>query len=442
MKKLLFCICIFCALKSNGQDYLISFAATGASTNVSSVQVENQTSGTSLTLSGNDILHLNAITTGVNSIKDDPLSKIKIYPNPMIDYSIVQIYPPVTGNAVITILDMTGKQVVQIQSYLENCRQDFRLSGVKNGFYLVNVTGNNYQFTGNLLSNGKSNGTISIEKVNSVTQKVDEKVKKPYNKGTQATVYMDYSSGDRIKYTGISGIYKTIITDIPTGDETITFNFIACSDVENNNYTVVQIGTQVWMAENLKTTKYKDGTTSIPNVTDNVAFAALSTPAYCWYNNDESAYKETYGALYNWYAVNTGNLCPVNWHVPTDAEWTIMENYLVTNGYNYDGSTTGNKFAKALASSRGWPLNTGIGNPGNIDYPAKRNATGFTALPGGQHGNHGLLFGSVGTAGFWWSSSEYAGMAYYRNLGYDYNFIFIYYTYESTGFSVRCIKDN
>jgi len=81
------------------------------------------------------------------------------------------------------------------------------------------------------------------------------------------------------------------------------------------------------MAENLKTTKLNDGT-SIPLVTSSATWGTLSTPAYCWYNNDEASYKVTYGALYNWYTVNTGKLCPSGWHIPNDAEWTTLTNYL------------------------------------------------------------------------------------------------------------------
>lgn len=98
------------------------------------------------------------------------------------------------------------------------------------------------------------------------------------------------------------------------------------TDADGNTYNTIWINGRQWMKENLKTTKYNNGT-NIPNVTDNGTWAGLSTPAYCWYNND-IANKPNYGALYNWYAVNTGNLCPTGWHVPTDAEWYAMENYV------------------------------------------------------------------------------------------------------------------
>ncbi|MGB4293792.1 MAG: FISUMP domain-containing protein, partial [Bacteroidales bacterium] len=124
------------------------------------------------------------------------------------------------------------------------------------------------------------------------------------------------------------------------------------NDVDGNRYKVIMIGNQLWMAENLRTTKYNDGT-PIPLVTDNTAWSNLTSPGYCWYDNN-STNKDTYGALYNWYTVNTGKLCPSGWHVPSDDEWTIMQNYLIANGFNYDGTTYYNKYAKALASTTGW----------------------------------------------------------------------------------------
>ncbi len=104
--------------------------------------------------------------------------------------------------------------------------------------------------------------------------------------------------------------------------EEVIFN-TKVADVEGNLYSTVTIGTQVWMAENLRTTKLNDNT-PIPNVTGDTDWINLSTPAYCWLRN-EIQYKDVYGALYNWYTVSTGNLCPTGWHVPTDEEYKILE---------------------------------------------------------------------------------------------------------------------
>jgi uncharacterized protein (TIGR02145 family) len=212
------------------------------------------------------------------------------------------------------------------------------------------------------------------------------------------------------------------------------------TDYDGNVYNIVTIGTQVWMAENLKTTKYNDGT-DIPLVTDNTVWSTLITPGYCLYNNDATTYKATYGALYNWYAVSTVKLCPSGYHVPSDVEWTTMENYLIANGYNYDGTTTGNKIAKALAAATSWTPSSITGAVGNTDYPAKRNATGFTALPGGYRYNGGT-FADVGRDCDWWSATEFgATSAWHRGMSYASSNVFRNIYYKEYGFSVRCLKD-
>lgn len=226
MKTLIKLICLinfFTFPKANAQNYLISFAGTGASTTVGTVKVENLMKGTSLTLNGNDILRL-TIATGVHSIDNGQSSILKIYPNPMTDNSTLEIYPPVSGDASISIYDMTGKLIAQTQSYIDNFRQDFRLSGFENGYYIINIKGNRYQSSEKLISNGKASGSISIEKINTVDQAVNEKAEITSSKGTKTTTDMEYTIGDRLKFTGISGNYSTVLTDIPTQDKTITFN--------------------------------------------------------------------------------------------------------------------------------------------------------------------------------------------------------------------------
>jgi uncharacterized protein (TIGR02145 family) len=129
-------------------------------------------------------------------------------------------------------------------------------------------------------------------------------------------------------------------------------------------------------------TKLNDGT-QIPNVTATDSWAGLSTPGYCWYDNDISN-KEPYGAFYNWYAVNTRKLAPAGWRVPTDADWTALENFLIANRYNYDYTTSDNKIAKSMAAQSHWLTFSDEGAIGN-DL-TRNNASGFSALPGGWFG--------------------------------------------------------
>ncbi len=197
----------------------------------------------------------------------------------------------------------------------------------------------------------------------------------------------------------------------------------AFTDKDGNVYKTVIIGTKVWMAENLKTIKYNDGT-AIPLVTDGAEWAALSTPGYCWYNNDAATYKVTYEALYNWYTVNTGKLCTTGWHVPSDAEWIILTTYL-------GGESIAGGKLKEIGITHWLSPNTGT-----------TNESGFTALPGGTRTFYGS-FGYIGDRAYWWSSTEHnTGNA----LGRFMNYYFVSEllksdSSEDNGFSVRCLQD-
>jgi len=194
------------------------------------------------------------------------------------------------------------------------------------------------------------------------------------------------------------------------------------NDIDGNIYHTVTIGTQVWMKENLKTTKYNDGK-AIPLVADNNTWAALSTPAYCWYKNDPY-YKELYSALYNCFTVNTGKLCPTGWHVPSDAEWTTMVSYL-------GGKSVAGGKLKEIGTTHWNSPNAGV-----------TNETGFTALPGGHRSSNGT-FESNGTSGYWWSTTEFATDRAW-SWGVYYDFICIYrddYGDNRYGFSVRCLRN-
>jgi uncharacterized protein (TIGR02145 family) len=441
MKRLLLLATYILAYNANAQNYLISFTGTGVSSTIDAVKVENLATGELISLNGDDNLRLMG-PLGFSYVENEPSLKIKIYPNPMQGSSVIEISPPIEGDAIISVWDMTGKVLAHFKGHLEISKQEFSLSGIKRGLHIVNVQGNGYQFSEKLISAGKSGGTAIIARLSNSKQSVAEKKSIIDSKGFQSTVVMAYNDGDRLKFTALSGNNATVMTEIPAADNTVTFIFTECKDGDNNYYPVITINTQVWMAENLKTTTYKDGITIIPGVQGITDWSILTTPAYSWYNNDEATYKNTtYGAIYNWYAVATGNLCPEGWNVPTDAEWTTLENYLIASGYNYDGTTSGNKLAKSLASLTGWDLSSNAGAIGNTDYGEKRNSSGFTTLPGGYRDEDGT-FNDVGKDGGWWSATATGTLAaidrwlYYSHVNVkrgEYS--------KKNGFSVRCLKD-
>jgi uncharacterized protein (TIGR02145 family) len=187
-------------------------------------------------------------------------------------------------------------------------------------------------------------------------------------------------------------------------------------------YSVVQIGDQLWMAENLRATKYNDGT-NIPLVQGKAQWDALSTPGYCWYKNDFNTYGTVYGALYNWYAVETGKLSPVGWHVPTDAEWTILTTYL-------GGEEVAGGKLKETGTSHWVSPNEGA-----------TNESGFTALPADARYYIGDYY-FLGYYAHWWSSSEFNNdEAWLRYVANDYGGVARISPNKHYGVSVRCIKD-
>ncbi len=212
------------------------------------------------------------------------------------------------------------------------------------------------------------------------------------------------------------------------------------TDADGNVYSTVRIGNQLWTTENYRCTKFADGT-QIPHVTDGLEWRNLTSPAYCFYHNTTiEADKEKYGALYNWSAVNSSKFAPPGWHVPSYYEWVELEENLVSNGYNYDNTTSGNKIGKSLAAKTDWSKSDDVGDVGN-DLTSN-NSSGFSALPGGWRGDLGSFSGQGGYNGLWWSATERdSSFAFRRGLGYDNNYLASTYSLKLKGYSVRLIKD-
>ena len=201
------------------------------------------------------------------------------------------------------------------------------------------------------------------------------------------------------------------------------------TDIEGNVYKIVTIGTQTWMAQNLRTTKYNDGT-NIPLVTDNTAWSQLSTPAYCWYDND-ATYKTVFGGLYNWQVVETGKLCPTGWHIPSDEEWKTLEMHLGMTSQDADESDLrGTSQGKKLKSTGGW-FNDGNGT----------DDSGFKALGGGFRYSGDGSFHSMKKYGYWWTSTSATEGAWQRYLYYDNDGVYRYDNNKGRACSIRCIKD-
>jgi uncharacterized protein (TIGR02145 family) len=196
------------------------------------------------------------------------------------------------------------------------------------------------------------------------------------------------------------------------------------ADIEGNLYKTIRIGSQTWMAENLRTSRFNDGE-AIPLTIENASWSALKTPGFCWYNNKPEVYREIYGALYNWHAVSTGKLCPAGWHTPDAEEFNILFKSI-------NSGEDGGKLKEDGVLHWAYP-NSGASN----EY-------GWTALPGGIRGVDGT-FNGLGFIGSWWYNDDQVStpgsrFAILNNSSSSLGFT----DFESIteGISVRCLSDN
>ena len=417
----------------HAQDYLIDFSSAGIGTSIDSVRVENITQGTALTLSGEDVLYLRDIVSNINTVVHTRENDIRLYPNPAAQYFLVEFDVSIQADYVVEIFDISGQLVAKTHAFLSQGRHSWQITGLTSGIYHIRIYSSENSYNGKIISLNPGKEMLQIDYLGQSGNI------KPVNslKSTRSLSQMQYNTGDRIKFTAYNGAYQTILTDIPTGNKTLTFEFADCTDGDNNTYTAVQIGSQLWMTENLRTTRYADGT-KIPLVTKDSVWRYLTTPAYCWYNNDSAMFSRQYGALYNWFTFADGNLCPSDWHVPSRDEWTALVSYLADNGYGFEGN--GDNYSKSLAAVSGWTSYEVPGTAGN--NPSENNTSGFTALPAGYRYFDGT-YKDMGISGNWWS---FTGMepdcfAFYWQLGYNSLQIYNYKIEREQGYSVRCMKD-
>jgi uncharacterized protein (TIGR02145 family) len=230
--------------------------------------------------------------------------------------------------------------------------------------------------------------------------------------------------------------YATNITGTAYGN-LVSFTTYGVVDANGNGYKTIVAGNQEWMAENLKTTRYNDATT-IPYITDINEWTGAVSGAYCWYFNDEINYKNTYGALYNWKAVNTGKLCPKGWHVPSDEEWHTFILSLDPNAQLIFGSESNIAGGKLKATGT---LEEGTGLWSSPNTGAT-NEIGFNAIPGGFRDAEGV-FQQVQLEGYavYWSSTEVVqGNSFYRMLGYTFADAYRGSGWGQNGNTVRCVR--
>jgi uncharacterized protein (TIGR02145 family) len=431
-KYIILLIFILAISELQAQDYLINFTGSGLSLTVDSVIVENLTQGTSIILSGSNTLYLKSTLSGINIKRETDNNNLHIYPNPLTIYTNIDFKTFAPGKANITLQDITGKKIVQLYSYLQKGNHSFRISDLNPGLYTIMVNSDSYSYSGIILCNNteKGPGKISYTGSNESTRPLSRL------KSDNEEIVMLYEIGERLKFKGITGKYSSIITDIPEVSKTINFNFVECTDGDDNNYPTVLIGNQIWMAENLKATHYSDGSEIIVTESDSLWNELAYYDKTCCYFNNLSLNGEIYGVLYSWVAAMNGQnssnekpsgiqgACPNSWHLPSDAEWEKLINYLGRN------EVAGGKIKEAGTAH--WELQ-------NIDAT---NETGFTALPGGYRDYHGRFL-YVGKFAIFWSSTQTSSIAYayYQKLSAADGIIYRSYDSKAEGYSVRCVRD-
>jgi uncharacterized protein (TIGR02145 family) len=398
--------------KTQGQDYYISFTGSGSGSDLDIVKVNNLTSGAQVTFNGGDILHL-ILPVGIGP-PDIADRNLQIYPNPMTERSMVTFIAPRSGNMVLSITDLSGRTVCQVNTFLSGGTHSFGISRITQGIYFVKIAGDNYTYTKKLVSQSKLRGKAVIEYLSS-----DLTTKGNLLKNAVATIDMPYNNGDLLLYKGTSSIYSTIVTDVPTGSKTVTFNLIDCTDQDSNHYATLELGTQIWMAENLNVGTRING---LPDQTNNNI-----TEKYCYDDNDSNC--AVYGGLYQWdeamqYSTTPGvrGICPTGWHLPSDDEWATFTTFL--GGEDIAGGKM-----KETDTIHWVSPNFGA-----------TNSSGFTALPGGMRNISGG-FTNFSYTSLFWSSSESPPFAWLRFLDFYVEQVFHTYGSKLCAYSVRCIKD-
>lgn len=408
----------------HAQDYLINFSGTGSSTTVETITVENLTQGKSITFSGSKSLHLMSVVTGNTPLLEYMDYPMIVYPNPSAGDFTVQFDAQKSGMVTVAIYDLIGREVSQLRQNVQGGFQSFKVAGIGNGVYSIHVLLEDQKFTQKVVCNGKLNSNVSI----SYNGFSEAKQKDATLKSATSEQAWQYNTGDRLKFQGTSGKYSTIVMDVPTQSKTLSFDFVECTDADGNNYPVVKIGNQLWMAENLKTTKYNDGT-NIPNVTDNLQWANLTSDSYCWYDNNIDN-KGTFGALYNGFAIRTNKLAPRGWHVAKLEEW---EDLITFAG--------GNKEVRFKLRETGFTHWKNSPITGTNEY-------GFSSLPGGLRLSYqpGLLdkdvgnFGNLFNQAMWWTGTEAnSDHTSYFWISDNETDLPRYGNHLSVGSSVRCV---
>ena len=415
---------LLCVSALAAQPIVFSFNGTlnGAPIALDSILVMNLTQeGDTTIYFPNNVLVLSAV--GMEEWEQMQALPMHVQPNPFDGSADVQM--EVTGGELLlTLRDATGRVLTSYAANMAAGGHRFQVSCDRPGVHLITATQGGASRTVHLIA-AEGAGGASLSYTGEAGRALPKEDRSLFT----------WAPGDQLRYIGYASnegvLFSDAIDEVPESSATRSFMVLSgavcrnspkLADVDGNEYRAVQIGDQCWMAENLRTTRYRDGAI-IPHVTENMEWIQLNSPAWCNFGN----YPEndvTYGKLYNWYAAANPNICPQGWHVPTDAEWTMLTDHL--GGAHIAGGKM-----KDTGTQHWSAPNVGA-----------TNESGFSALPGGDRFANNGVFYNLGHGGFWWSSSEDGeGNAWNRLLVYFNDGVNREHSNVRDGFCVRCLMD-
>ena len=367
-------------------------------------------------MSGDDILALYS-EVGIDNPPLQPGSVLNVYPNPQVNEGFAEFYSETGGRVNVSLTCVSGKELLKTELDLLPGISTIRTRGIPSGIYLLTVKTPETELNGRIVSIGSGNGKLSIDRAGTAREASD----RYGTKAGKQYIYMYYLPGDQLLLLGHSGDYTKVYPLVPTSNYTVYFNFVPCIDPEGHPYATVDIGSQIWMAQNLNTGVRI--TASIDQSDNGVR------EKYCM--GDDETFCSIYGGLYQWnemmqYDTAEGGhgLCPEGWHLPTDGDYSALMTFLGGD------SIAGGKMKETGIAH--WAYPNGYAT----------NSSGFTALPGGIRFVAGI-FSGLNWFAYFWSSTQQTNLAaaWYRDIPSGWGYVYRDGYNKNWGLSVRCIKD-
>jgi uncharacterized protein (TIGR02145 family) len=421
------------------QDNYIYFTPSSDTVLIESIKVENLRTNDTLSIEPNATLH---IVSGAN-LKFMALEpqKFKVFPNPSESNFNISYFAENSGTVNFTIFNISGAVVYKNSFYNKKAYHQLELNAKLSGIYFIQISGDTFSYYIKVIGTADETYIEGIRHANSID------IENENTENDESNIYLKqslentlaYTFGDVLLFTFTSNegdiTKKTLV--INQGDYydgeyiDLEVSFYRCIDIEGKHYPVIVIANRIWMAENLNT-KYFINNNEITTITDNAEWRKTSKPAYSIYANNANN-SGIYGKLYNWYAVNNEvPMCPKGWHIPSDADWKIIENLIEVQNIDTIGWRASNSACYLKSATQGiW------------DLPDKKlvNSTGFTAMPGGMRALTGEFHYKDDYAAWWTSSEQNEKNAWCRALDNSSCNIFREHGSKSLGLSVRCVYD-